>query len=519
MLFQFSSLIALTALSFLSHASTSVAGHARLHHHLHRAPISLGDATLSASKLRRSNPGSIDVPLTELNQLQSETTAFQQWMNTWLGYETTTDTSPAIALARQEIQSYDGWINAWLDSVLSIGGAPPPPPPSSIPLGASRFRRSNPGSIEVPLTELNQLQSETTAFQQWMSAWLDSETATDTSPAIALLRQEIQAYKGWINAWLDSAMSVGGAPPPPLPSSIPVTLPVGSSLMLSSILSDFATASSSSLAVVVTPPATSAPPTNQSFQQPTPSTQASSNNSDGNPPSQTSFVTLASPKPTQPPIPISSTVTSVPAAATPIASASQSASADIVPSASAPAPSQPGSSSGSGQFDAQSSKNVAVYYGQTDATAKVSVGELCQSGNVDIVVLAFLTDFFGPGGFPTVNFGAACTGQTPKMQSAGATGLLSCPDMASQIQQCQGLGKKVLLSLGGSLATSEFPDDSKATEFANTLWDLFGAGTGVDAGLRPFGDVRIDGFDVGKSNLLHVEPRSHLLKSYRQRRP
>lgn len=158
---------------------------------------------------------------------------------------------------------------------------------------------------------------------------------------------------------------------------------------------------------------------------------------------------------------------------------------------------------------------MAVYYGQTPATAGVSVGEMCQNENVDIVVLAFLTDFYGPGGFPTVNFGAACSGHTPQMESAGATGLLSCPDMASQIKQCQGSGKKVLLSLGGSLATSAFPDDSKATEFANRLWDLFGAGTGVDAGLRPFGDVTIDGFDVGKSDILLVELRTHLLTPFR----
>ena len=141
-----------------------------------------------------------------------------------------------------------------------------------------------------------------------------------------------------------------------------------------------------------------------------------------------------------------------------------------------------------------------MYYGQTQATAQTSLAQVCQNPNVDIVVLSFLTDFFGPGGFPGLNFGPACGGQSPQMQSAGASELLSCPDMASQITQCQGLGKIVLLSLGGSIATSAFPDASKATSFANQLWDLFGAGTGVDPGLRPFGDVKLDGFDVGKSH-------------------
>lgn len=70
--------------------------------------------------------------------------------------------------------------------------------------------------------------------------------------------------------------------------------------------------------------------------------------------------------------------------------------------------------------------------------------------------------------------------------------------MASQITQCQSLGKKVLLSLGGSVATTAFSSDSQAAQFANQLWDLFGSGTGVDPGLRPFGQTKIDGFDVGK---------------------
>ena len=349
-------------------------------------------------------------------------------------------------------------------------------------LSASKLRRSNLGSIDVPVTELHVLQNEATAFQQWMNSWLDSETAKGESPAVALLRQEFQAYGGWINAWLDSALTVGGPPPPPLPSSIPVTLPPGSTLVVPS---------ASSVAVVATP-----------------SIQANSSNTVNNPPSPTSFLTLASPKPSETLILTSSTGKSVPVAATPIASDSQSSDAS---SASEPNLSQPRSSSGSGLFDAQSSKNVAVYYGQTDATAQVSLGQLCQNQNVDIVVLAFLTEFSGPGGFPTLNFGAACSGQTPQMQSAGATGLLSCPDMASQIQQCQGLGKKVLLSLGGSLAKSAFSDDSDATEFANKLWDLFGAGTGVDAGLRPFGDVLVDGFDVGRSHILHMELRAQIL--------
>ena len=405
MLFQSSSLTALAAFSFFSHASTSAQGHAEPRDHLQRSPVEFGDDASDGTNVPISSDGSKDISLSDLQLLQSETTAFQKWMDAYLGYE----------------------------------------------------------------------------------------TVADASPAKALLRQEIQAYEDWIRAWLDSVGSTGGALPSQLPPSDLVPPPVGSSPVLPSAPSDSATASSSSLASVASPPAMSVPPASQFFQTPVPNIQASSNSTDYNFPSQTTFVTFASQNATEA---TSRTVTSVPAAVAPVVSDSQSAIADVAPSASAPVPSQPGSSSESSQFDAQSSKNVAVYYDQTEATAKVSLGEMCQDENVDIVVLAFLTVFFGPGGFPAIDFIAACSGQTPQMQSAGADGLRNCPDMASQIKQCQGLGKKVLLSLGGSKGVTEFPNDLKAAEFANQLWDLFGADTGVESGLRPFGDVKIDGFDI-----------------------
>lgn len=86
------------------------------------------------------------------------------------------------------------------------------------------------------------------------------------------------------------------------------------------------------------------------------------------------------------------------------------------------------------------------------------------------------------------------------MEAKGATGLLQCTQLATDIATCQTSGKKVLLSLGGATAQTAFTADDQATAFASTLWNLFGAGTGLDAGLRPFGSTKIDGFDVGKLN-------------------
>jgi len=147
-------------------------------------------------------------------------------------------------------------------------------------------------------------------------------------------------------------------------------------------------------------------------------------------------------------------------------------------------------------FRADASDNAAVYFGQTDATGRTSLASMCQDPSVDIVILAFITVSFGPGNYPVVNFGAACDGQTPQMKTH-APGLLSCPTLASQIQTCQSIGKKVLLSLGGWLAETTFNSDADATQLAGTLWNLFGAGADTDPALRPFGSVRIDGFDLG----------------------
>ena len=83
------------------------------------------------------------------------------------------------------------------------------------------------------------------------------------------------------------------------------------------------------------------------------------------------------------------------------------------------------------------------------------------------------------------------------MEAKGATGMLECGKMATDIATCQSAGKKVLLSLGGATAQTAFSSDDQASTFASTLWNLFGAGTGLDAGLRPFGKTTIDGFDVG----------------------
>lgn len=61
------------------------------------------------------------------------------------------------------------------------------------------------------------------------------------------------------------------------------------------------------------------------------------------------------------------------------------------------------------------------------------------------------------------------------------------------IQTCQGLGVKVILSLGGASGAYSLSGDAQAQTFANTIWDLFGGGS---SSTRPFGNAIIDGVDL-----------------------
>ena len=261
-------------------------------------------------------------------------------------------------------------------------------------------RQAPAGFVQVPLAELQMLQSEYTTFHGWMAAYLSSASSTD--PRTAQLNQDVQAYDMWIQIFLGKYATSNS-------TSAPAAAPASAA-------------------------ATSAPPSAPSVA---PSVA----------PTLAPYAVMAN-------------------------------------------------SSANNTFNAQSSGNLAVYYGQSPATIDYTLEQICQDKNVDIVVLAFMTTFFGPGGQPVINFGPA-TGGDPTLgaKKINATGLLDCPFLAKNITTCQSLGKKVLLSLGGATAVTNFTNDAQATTFATTLWNLFGGGM-TDSDMRPFGAVTVDGFDV-----------------------
>lgn len=141
-------------------------------------------------------------------------------------------------------------------------------------------------------------------------------------------------------------------------------------------------------------------------------------------------------------------------------------------------------------FDADSKENVVVYWGQASAGSQEDLSYYCESDDVDIVVLSFMTAFPGTNNVPTLNFASAC-------YETFDNGLLKCTQIGEDIKTCQSNGKKILLSLGGAAGSYGFSSDSEAEDFAGTLWDLFGEGS---SDTRPFGESVVDGFDFDIEN-------------------
>jgi chitinase len=144
------------------------------------------------------------------------------------------------------------------------------------------------------------------------------------------------------------------------------------------------------------------------------------------------------------------------------------------------------------------SRNLAVYYGKAQYTASPSLYELCANSDVDIVVMGFVRQLNGPSALPQFGFTKYCKSPTTITEQSR----VSCPDMAANITFCQSMGKKVLVSLGGSTSNLTFNSVGDARQAASILWNVFGEGTNSTA-LRPFGHVAIDGFDFGK--ILHSQ--------------
>ena len=403
--------------------------------------LNLASASFAGHAIHRHHPRMIPKPDTNLAVLESRAAAGS------------VDVPAAdFSELKSGFTAFSTWMNSWFTSTESmqslnqelqnhngfvnawIASALSGSAAPALPPTVPVSRRADSASVEISQAQLNMLQSETTTFISWMGALTNSSMA-NTDATKSQVKTDFQAYQGWVTAWLATATSKGASD-----SGAPASPP--------------------SPAPAVTP--------------------------------ANSHVSSSSPSPSSAPAP------SVPPSVAPPVAPSVVPSAPAVESSAPAAPAAGSGAASSGSFNAKAKDNVAVYYGQSPATSQVTLAKLCADDSVNIVILAFLSEFFSAGGLPKIDFGPACGGQSAQMISKGATGMLQCGQMATDIATCQSAGKKVLLSLGGATAQTAFTDDNQATTFASTLWNLFGGGTGLDAGLRPFGKTTIDGFDVGK---------------------
>ncbi|KAK6349039.1 hypothetical protein TWF730_009799 [Orbilia blumenaviensis] len=158
-----------------------------------------------------------------------------------------------------------------------------------------------------------------------------------------------------------------------------------------------------------------------------------------------------------------------------------------------------------GGYNAAFKNMTAVYWGQNAAYEVNKDGNLqsdllttCSDPNVDVVVVGFVTKFKGKAGLPVLNLSNQCGNlfdyaENPKNK----TDILTCPDIGEMITECQALGKKIILSLGGSTyKDAAWNSVAAARDTGNTLWAMFGPPGANPYKYRPFGNATVDGFDL-----------------------
>ncbi|EFJ11327.1 hypothetical protein SELMODRAFT_126203 [Selaginella moellendorffii] len=121
---------------------------------------------------------------------------------------------------------------------------------------------------------------------------------------------------------------------------------------------------------------------------------------------------------------------------------------------------------------------IATYWGQDGGEG--SLLDACNSGNYRIIMVSFLSQF-GNGQTPVLNLAGHC-------DPAGGT----CTGLSSEISQCQQLGIRVLLSIGGSTGSYGLSSSSDAQSVASYIWNTF---LGGSSSSRPLGSAVLDGVD------------------------
>ncbi|KAI1392303.1 glycoside hydrolase superfamily [Hypoxylon trugodes] len=146
-----------------------------------------------------------------------------------------------------------------------------------------------------------------------------------------------------------------------------------------------------------------------------------------------------------------------------------------------------------------------AYWGQSGPDTDF-LGDHCENDNIDYVTVGFVNNSPENGngtGYPGTNFAAHCAAEVYSNNNRKSKLLSSCSYIKDDIQKCQRLGKKVLLSVGGEFsATSNYTLSTvqAGIDFAEFLYQAFGPYKSSYHGPRPFdpsstSHTTIDGFD------------------------
>lgn len=153
----------------------------------------------------------------------------------------------------------------------------------------------------------------------------------------------------------------------------------------------------------------------------------------------------------------------------------------------------------SSHFNPSQSAGIAIYWGQSGNEGTLAAA--CATGNYKYVNIAFLTTF-GSGRTPVLNLAGHCN-----PSSNGCTGL------SSHISSCQSRGIKVLLSLGGGVATTSLSSPADAKQVATYLYNNY---LGGQSSSRPLGNAVLDGidFDIETGSSLYFDDLARALAGF-----
>ncbi|XP_048581497.1 acidic endochitinase [Nematostella vectensis] len=121
----------------------------------------------------------------------------------------------------------------------------------------------------------------------------------------------------------------------------------------------------------------------------------------------------------------------------------------------------------------------------------------CNNYDFDIYVIAFVHRLFdvrnkGPDPkLPGMNFAHHCS----YVPDANYPGIYECATIGGGIRDCQKMGKKVIISLGGDTCDGTLGSAANARALAYNIWNMFLGGQDLP-GKRPFLSAVLDGVDL-----------------------